>query len=236
MDESFNGENNKKNDESYNENKMYYDEKDSTYYETKFENNDLNHYIKSENIQKEREINFEDINSNEEKNSIYRSDDLNKKIIDNFDGKVVRKDLTKKIKEGANVPVYVLEYLLGKYCSTDESLIEQGVETVKKILADNYVRPDEADKIQSKIRELGSYSVIDVVSVRLDYRNDIYVASFSNLGLTNVPISEEYPSKYERLLGGNIWCMVQFDYYYDEADKNSNPLKLKIFYLFKCLI
>ena len=129
-----------------------------------------------------------------------------------FPGRVVRKDLTKKIKEGANVPVYVLEYLLGKYCTQEEDLIDEGVERVKDILAKNYVRPDEAEKVKSKIKEYGSYSIIDVVSVRLDYRSDRYVARFSNLGLKDVVIPDEYPKMYERLLGGNIWCMIRLEY------------------------
>src|SRR3954449_13216476 len=91
-------------------------------------------------------------------------DDL---LIRHFPGKVVRKDLTKLVKEGANVPVYVLEYLLGMYCaSDDEEVIRDGLETVKRILAENYVRPDEAEKVKSKIRERGSYKVIDKVTVR----------------------------------------------------------------------
>ena len=135
--------------------------------------------------------------------------DLNFKLNQHFAGRIVRKDLTKKIKEGANVPVYVLEYLLGKYCATTEpALIEQGVQNVKKILSENYVRPDEAQKILSKLRESGSYSVIDTVSVKLNYRADRYEAEFSNLGLKGIPISKEYPSDFERLLGGNIWCMI----------------------------
>ena len=154
--------------------------------------------------------------------------DLNSKLNDNFSGRIVRKDLTKKIKEGANVPVYVLEYLLGKYCATnEESLIHQGVENVKKILSDNYVRPDESQKILSKLREAGSYTVIDTVTVRLNYRADRYEADFSNLGLSNVPIAKEYPSQFERLLGGNIWCMVSFDYFFDEADSSRNPFIIK---------
>lgn len=154
--------------------------------------------------------------------------DLNTKLNENFQGRIVRKDLTKKIKEGANVPVYVLEYLLGKYCATtEESLIHQGVENVKKILAKNYVRPDEAQKILSKLRESGSYTVIDTVTVRLNYKLDRYEADFSNLGLSGVPIAKEYPSKFERLLGGNIWCMINFEYFFDEADQRRNPFIIK---------
>nr|WP_278514405.1 protease Lon-related BREX system protein BrxL [Methanobrevibacter smithii] len=154
-------------------------------------------------------------------------DDLDAKLKHYFDGKIVRKDLTKRVKEGANVPVYVLEYLLGKYCSQDDSLVEQGVQTVKDILANNYVRPDEAQKILSKLKEYGSYSIIDVVTVRLDYKFDTYLATFSNLGLKDIPINPEIPQRYERLLGGNLWCMVSLEYDYDEADFKSNTIKIR---------
>lgn len=154
-------------------------------------------------------------------------DDLNDKLKHYFDGRIVRKDLTKRIKEGANVPVYVLEYLLGKYCSQDDTLVEQGVQTVKDILANNYVRPDEAQKILSKVKELGSYSIIDVVSVSLNYKKDIYEATFSNLGINEIPIAPEFPQRYERLLGGNLWCMVNLEYEFDEADYTRNPIKIR---------
>ena len=150
------------------------------------------------------------------------------KLVTYFPGKIVRKDLTKKIKEGANVPVYVLEYLLGMYCSSqDEQLIEEGVENVKDILARNYVRPDEAQKIISKLRETGSYTVIDNVSVKLNYRTDTYEAEFSNLGLRGVPISSSYPSEFDRLLSGGIWCIVQMEYYYDEEDNMGVPFIIR---------
>ena len=154
-------------------------------------------------------------------------DDLNIKLKHYFDGKIVRKDLTKRVKEGANVPVYVLEYLLGKYCSQDDALVEQGVQTVKDILANNYVRPDEAQKILSKVKELGSYSIIDVVTVNLNYKKDIYEATFSNLGIKEIPIAPEFPQRYERLLGGNLWCMVNLEYEFDEADYSRNPIKIR---------
>lgn len=142
-----------------------------------------------------------------------RREVIKQKLRQNFDGKIVRKDLTKKIKEGANVPVYVLEFLLGQYCSSDDpEIIEQGVENVKHILADNFVRPDEAQKILSVLRQRGSYTVIDKITVNLNIRYDMYEAEFSNLGLKNIPISEEYPTKYDRLLCGGIWCIVQLDY------------------------
>ena len=151
------------------------------------------------------------------------------KLRQNFDGKIVRKDLTKKIKEGANVPVYVLEFLLGQYCSSDDDeVIEQGVQTVKRILADNFVRPDESQKILSKLRSQGSHTVIDMITVRLDIKRNIYVAEFSNLGLTNVPIADDYPEKYDRLLCGGIWCIVQLCYEYVEEDKqNGNPVQIQ---------
>lgn len=107
-----------------------------------------------------------------------------------FAGRVVRKDLTKLVKEGANVPVYVLEYLLGMYCaSDDEEVIKDGLETVKRILAENYVRPDEAEKVKSKIKELGNYKVIDKVTVKLNEKKDIYEAMLSNLGVKGIEIS-----------------------------------------------
>ena len=138
---------------------------------------------------------------------------IKEKLHQNFDGKIVRKDLTKKIKEGANVPTYVLEFLLGQYCSVDDDeIIQKGVETVKRILADNYVRPDESEKVLSRLRQRGTMTIIDQVTVELNLRYDYYEARFSNLGLGDVPISEEYPEKYDRLLCGGIWCIVQLEY------------------------
>lgn len=138
---------------------------------------------------------------------------IKRKLRQYFDGKIVRKDLTKKIKEGANVPVYVLEFLLGQYCSSDDpEIIEQGVENVKKILADNFVRPDEAQKILSMLRQKGSHTVIDKLTVSLNIKKDMYEAEFSNLGLSGIPIDEEYPTRFDRLLCGGIWCIVCLEY------------------------
>ena len=149
-----------------------------------------------------------------------RRDAIKEKLRQNFDGKIVRKDLTKKIKEGANVPAYVLEFLLGQYCSSDdEAIIEKGVQNVKRILADNFVRPDEAQKILSQLRKKGSHTVIDMITVNLDINKNCFFASFSNLGLDKVPIADEYPEKYDRLLCGGIWCIVQLDYEV-EGDNN----------------
>lgn len=153
---------------------------------------------------------------------------INSKLKQTFDGRIVRKDLTKKIKEGANVPVYVLEFLLGQYCSSDdETVIEDGLNTVKRILADNYVRPDEAQKIMSFLRQRGSYTVIDRVTVHLNIKNDTYEAEFSNLGLKNIPIAESYPSKFDRLLCGGIWCIVGLDYEYNEEDNKTPPVHIR---------
>ncbi|MDD3221010.1 MAG: protease Lon-related BREX system protein BrxL [Lachnospiraceae bacterium] len=154
---------------------------------------------------------------------------LKDKLRQNFDGRIVRKDLTKKIKEGANVPVYVLEFLLGQYCSSDDDVvIEEGVQKVKRILADNFVRPDEAQKILSVLRKRGSHTVIDMITVELDIKRNVYFAEFSNLGLTTVPIEDEYPEKFDRLLCGGIWCIVQLDYeYVEEEKKNGYPIQIR---------
>ena len=147
-------------------------------------------------------------------------EEIKQKLRQCFDGKIVRKDLTKKIKEGANVPVYVLEFLLGQYCSSDDAdVIESGVQTVKRILADNFVRPDEAQKILSQLRKKGTHTVIDMVTVRLDIKKNCFLAEFSNLGLTNIPIADEYPEKFDRLLCGGIWCIIQLEY---EAEGDSS--------------
>ena len=150
------------------------------------------------------------------------------KLRQNFDGKIVRKDLTKKIKQGANVPVYVLEFLLGQYCSSDDDeVINSGLETVKKILSDNFVRPDEAQKILSVLRQNGTHTIIDMVTVNLNIKKDRYEAIFTNMGLTNVPISEEYPTKFDRLLCGGIWCIVQLEYNFVEEDRDSSPISIR---------
>lgn len=154
---------------------------------------------------------------------------INKKLRQYFDGRIVRKDLTKSIKEGANVPVYVLEYLLGQYCSSDDPvIIEEGVNNVKRILADNYVRPDEAQKILSILRERGAYTVIDRITAQLNIKEDRYEAEFSNLGIKNIPIHPDYVQKYDRLLCGGIWCIMQLEYEFIEEDKkNTTPIRVR---------
>jgi ATP-dependent Lon protease len=145
-----------------------------------------------------------------------------------FAGRVVRKDLTKKIKAGANVPVYVLEYLLGMYCATDnDAEIQAGMERVKNILASNYVRPDEAEKVKSKIREQGRYSVIDKLTVKLNEKKDVYEAEFSNLGIKGVEIGQHYVKEFDKLLAGGIWCILQMEYFYDENEKNRSPFYIR---------
>lgn len=152
---------------------------------------------------------------------------ISKLLLEHFPGRVVRKDLTKLIKEGANVPVYVLEYLLGMYCaSDDEAVIEEGMKSVKKILAENYVRPDEAEKVKSKVRELGSYKIIDKVGVKLNTKRDVYEAALWNLGVGHIEIEPHYVKDYEKLLAGGIWCMIELKYDFDE-DSPRSPFVIK---------
>jgi ATP-dependent Lon protease len=139
-----------------------------------------------------------------------------------FAGRVVRKDLTKLLKEGANVPVYVLEYLLGMYCAVeDDDVIKEGLKTVKQILSDNYVRPDEAEKVKSKIKEIGSYKIIDKVTVKLNEKRDVYEAMLSNLGVKGLEVTSDIVKRYEKLLVGGIWCILNLQYYYEEGSKDS---------------
>ena len=151
-------------------------------------------------------------------------DNLDIKLNEVYSGRVVRKDLTKRLKEGASVPVYVLEYLLGMYCATDdETAIEQGIQSVKKILAENYVRPDEAESVKSKIRERGRFTVIDRLTVKLNEKADIYQALFTNLGLKGVKVEPEIVTQNQKLLSGGIWCIVQMEY---EAGATPSPFML----------
>jgi len=144
--------------------------------------------------------------------------ELDEKALTEFSGRVVRKDLVQDIKSGVNVPTYVLEYLLGQYCATDdEEALKEGVETVKKILSKHYVRPDEAEYVKSEIRQTGRYRVIDKISVKLDENADAYFASFVNLGLKSVEVNEHLVSKHEKLLGGGIWAIVDLEYIPENA-------------------
>ena len=148
--------------------------------------------------------------------------DLDDTLNRHFAGRVVRKDLTKLVKEGANVPVYVLEYLLGTYCaSTDQTVIDSGLETVKRVLTDNFVRPDEAEKVKSTIRERGSMKIIDKVSVTLNEKRDVYEALLINLGTKGVEVNRAIVKKYEKLLAGGIWSILTVDYFFEEGQKGS---------------
>ena len=147
---------------------------------------------------------------------------LNTLLNTHFKGKVVRKDLTKMIKEGANVPVYVLEYLLGMYCaSDDDQVIDEGMQTVKRILAENYVRPDEAEKVKSLIRERGTFKIIDKVTVKLNLKKDIYEAALTNLGVNDALVSPGIVKEHEKLLTGGIWSIITVQHYYEEGQKTS---------------
>ena len=151
-----------------------------------------------------------------------RSEDLDGLLNKHFAGRVVRKDLTKQLKEGANVPVYVLEYLLGMYCaSDDDEVVSVGMENVKRILTENYVRPDEAEKVKSLIRERGNYRIIDKISVKLNQKKDVYEAMFSNLGIKDALVPTKIVKENEKLLTGGIWCIITVQYFYEEGQKTS---------------
>jgi len=148
--------------------------------------------------------------------------DLDALANSSFKGRVVRKDLTKNLKEGANVPVYVLEYLLGMYCASDDpDVVQEGLKNVKQVLAENYVRPDEAEKIKSLVRERGSYKVIDKVSVRLNEKKDVYEATLSNLGIKDAIVPTSIVKNNEKLLTGGIWCIITVNYMFEENQKIS---------------
>ena len=137
------------------------------------------------------------------------NDSLDQLVAQAFPGRVVRKDLTKLIKEGANVPVFVLEYLLGMYCTdSDPTAVSEGVDRVKAILAENYVRPDEAEKVKSTIREKGSLKIIDKATVTLNEKRDVYEALLANLGVKGVEVPSTVVKKFEKLLVGGIWCIA----------------------------
>lgn len=145
-------------------------------------------------------------------------DELDRKVYDTFAGRVVKKGATKLIKGSSNVPTYVLEYLLGTYCTSDDDKeIEKGIDQVKKILAENYVRNDEVELIKSRIRDNGSYSVIDVVDARLDERHNVYCANLHNMGISDI-IDDHYIKDNERLLSDGIWCIVQLSYEYSDDE------------------
>lgn len=148
-------------------------------------------------------------------------DDLDAKIVEAFPGKTVRKDLTAVMKRGANVPTFVLEYLLGMYCSTDDpDMVEQGLARIRKILTENYVRPDESERIKSKIWELRQYTIIDKVSVRFDEYRGIHVATFANLSIDPVVMPEDYVRSYPKMLCGGMWCILRMEYFQLDDELN----------------
>jgi len=149
-------------------------------------------------------------------------DELDEKVSRVFAGKVVRKDLVRKVKVGANVPVFVLEYLLGKYCaSSDETAIQMGLQVVNDTLAENYIRPDEAPKAQSKVKENGRHTFIDKVKVRLVESR--YWAEVTNFDHRYVHIPDHYVRDYDRLLTGGIWAQVDVRWEYDEETHGKYP-------------
>ena len=135
------------------------------------------------------------------------------RVIENFPGKVVRKDLTFLMKKGANVPTYVLEYLLGMYCATDdEEAIQVGMNKIRRILSENYVRPDQSEYVKSKIKENGQYTIIDKITVIFDEREDKYVARFTNLRMDPFEVTSDLVVHNEKLLIGGIWCIMKINY------------------------
>lgn len=149
--------------------------------------------------------------------------ELDMKFLENFPGKVVRKDLTSLMKKGANVPTYVLEYLLGMYCATDdEEAIEIGLSKIKRILSENYVRPDQSEYVKSKIKENGQYTIIDKITVVFDDREDKYVARFTNLRMDPFEVSSDLVIHNEKLLVGGIWCILKIEYVGLERERDEN--------------
>ncbi|HAS43564.1 MAG TPA: BREX system Lon protease-like protein BrxL [Microscillaceae bacterium] len=150
-------------------------------------------------------------------------ENLNSKLNNYFGGRVVRKDLTKLVKGNAIVPTYVLEYLLGQYCATDDhDTIAQGVEMVKNIIAQHFVHRDEAQFIKSTVREKGSHRIIDKVSVKLNDKQDQYEAFFANLGLKGIPIGDEAIKQYPKLLSSGVWCILTLAYFPSD-EKGASP-------------
>lgn len=149
-------------------------------------------------------------------------DELDDKVNRIFSGRVVRKDLVRAVKVGANVPAFVLEFLLGKYCaSSDEAAIRMGLQVVNDTLTDNYIRPDESMKAQAKVKEETKHTFIDKVKVRL--KDSQYWAEVTNFGHGNVHIPDQYVRKFERLLTGGIWAQIDMVFQYDEETKGKNP-------------
>src|SRR5436309_2260224 len=156
-------------------------------------------------------------------------DALDTKATSDFAGKVVRKDLVRKVKVGANVPVFVLEYLLGKYCaSSDPIAIQMGVDIVNRTLADSYVSPDAANKAQARLKDTGQHTFIDKVSVRLVASEDKYWATLANFGDKYVHVPDRLIRDYERILEGGIWAQVDLEYFYDDVGTGrKSPFRIR---------
>lgn len=156
--------------------------------------------------------------------------EFDQKILEYFPGRAVRKDLTALMKKGANVPTYVLEYLLGMYCATDdEDAIQIGMEKIKRILTENYVRPDQSEYVKSKIKENGQYTIIDKITVIFDEREDKYVARFTNLNMDPFEVNSDLVVHNEKLLIGGIWCIVKIEYVGLDPEEDTQEIEEDIF-------
>ena len=149
----------------------------------------------------------------------YQKDALDEKVVAAFPGKIVRKDLTEQMKQGFGVPTFVLEYLLGMYCATDdEGAVAEGLERIRKILTENFVRPDESEAVKSRIRERGRHTVIDRLSAVLDEREDIYVGTLASLKIDPFVVPDRYVREYTKMLTGGIWCILSIEYVHGLSD------------------
>lgn len=166
-------------------------------------------------------------------------DKLDESLLEHFRGYVVKKDLVRQVKVGANVPVFVLEYLIANSCSTnDEEKIRAGMENVKKVLAQHYVNPEESSLVHSKIRENGSYKIIDKVSVRLDPKKDKYWAQLMNSNIRDANISDDLINQHEKMMLGGVWAIIDMEYdpmrkignnIYPFVVSNIKPIQLSTF-------
>ncbi|GDX74932.1 ATP-dependent Lon protease [Cyanobium sp.] len=151
---------------------------------------------------------------------------LDQKILEHFPGLVVRKDLTTELKQNAVVPTYVLEYLLGQHCATDDpALISEGLESVRRILAKHYVHRNQAELVKSTIKERGTHKVIDKLTVELNDKGGFYEVEFTNLGLKKVPIDVDFVKRYPKLLVGGIWAITDVEYELP-ADPKASPWQI----------
>lgn len=159
--------------------------------------------------------------SEDKKNAtpVLDADALDAKVMEAFAGRAVRKDLTALMKRTANVPTYVIEYLLGMYCSTgDADSVEEGLGRIRRILTQNYVRPDESEYVKHKIADLGRYTIIDRVEARFDEFKGLYFASFANFTIGELVIGKEFVREYPKMLTGGIWAIMRLEYDNPEDD------------------